>query len=120
MRVRRIQDNGYCNALHEATQSFASAIAKLCKCQCNTIAWKATYFLRLNFRTREVKEVEYFINYNHRYLGKANTKKSLTLLKESGINNTLVEVYIEAIINIEAFIPLCEKNICLKSKIYII
>ncbi len=43
-----------------------------------------------------------------------------TSTKESGINNTLVEVYIEAIINIEAFIPLCEKNICLKSKIYII
>lgn len=37
-----------------------------------------------------------------------------------GINNTLFEVYILAVINIEAFIPLKSQNICLETKIYLI
>lgn len=43
-----------------------------------------------------------------------------TETKEYGINNTLLEVYIYATINIEAFIPLKSQNITITSKIYLI
>lgn len=43
-----------------------------------------------------------------------------TETSEYGINNTLLEVYILAVINIEAFIPLQSKNISLETKIYLI
>jgi sporulation protein YunB len=43
-----------------------------------------------------------------------------TEAKEYGINNTLIEVYILATINVEAFIPLQSNNISLNTKIYLI
>ena len=43
-----------------------------------------------------------------------------TEAKEYGINNTLIEVYIIATINVEAFIPLQSNNISLNTKIYLI
>lgn len=43
-----------------------------------------------------------------------------TEAKDYGINNTLIEVYILATINVEAFIPLQSNNISLNTKIYLI
>ncbi len=43
-----------------------------------------------------------------------------TTTTDYGINNTLLEVYILAVINIEAFIPLISQNISLETKIYLI
>lgn len=43
-----------------------------------------------------------------------------TETKEYGINNTLLEVYIKTVINIEAFIPLQSQNIKLENKIYLV
>ena len=43
-----------------------------------------------------------------------------TETKNYGINNTLLEVYIKATINIEAFIPLQRNTVSLETKIYLV
>ena len=48
------------------------------------------------------------------------TTDLFTETKEYGINNTLLEVYIKAVINIEAFIPLKSQTISLETKIYLV
>lgn len=48
------------------------------------------------------------------------TTDLFTETSEFGINNTLLEVYIKAVINIEAFIPLKSQNITLETNIYLV
>ena len=48
------------------------------------------------------------------------TTDLFTETTEFGINNTLLEVYIKAVINIEAFIPLKSQTITLETKIYLV
>lgn len=48
------------------------------------------------------------------------TTDLFTETSEFGINNTLLEVYIKAVINIEAFIPLKSQTITLETNIYLI
>ncbi len=48
------------------------------------------------------------------------TTDLFTTTTDYGINNTLLEVYIKAVIHIEAFIPLQSKSISLETKIYLI
>ena len=48
------------------------------------------------------------------------TTDLFTETKEYGINNTLLEVYIKAVITIEAFIPLKSQTISLETKIYLV